>query len=243
MIRFSQDELLRFAARMAQDVISEMAVTDSAIDLLIHDDSVSLETRGKLSLLIEQVRAAAAPAERFIMLSRTKDNVCMVVDLNDFFSDLSRLLRALLPANIDFKIELASDLWSARVDVGQFEQVFITLFAHARDGMPNGGDLLFRVANVDETTARSISGLCLAGDHVLIEVTDSGVAIPPARLKHIFHPFALTKELGCGFGLAKVYWTIKDTGGHISVKSEVGRGNTFSVLVPRYVAEQVTHSS
>jgi len=109
--------------------------------------------------------------------------------------------------------------------------------------MPNGGDLLFRVANVDETAARSISGLCLAGDHVLIEVTDSGVAIPPARLKHIFDPFALTKDPGCGFGLAKVNWTINDTGGHIGVKSEVAKGTTFSALVPRYVAERATHSS
>ena len=139
----STDELLRWAGRMAQDVISEVSVADSAIDLLIHDESVSLETRGKLSLLREQVRQGAAPAKRFILISRTQEDV-QVLDLQEFFSDLSPLVRRLLPDNVDFQMELATDLWPTKVNVAQFEDAVITLTINAREAMPNGGTLRIR---------------------------------------------------------------------------------------------------
>ena len=99
MEKLSIDELLRFAAIMAQDVISELDVADSAINLMTHDDSVPLEIRGKLSLLTEQVRRAAVPAKRFIMRSRVQGCVC-VVHLNKIFADLSRLFQLLLSQDI-----------------------------------------------------------------------------------------------------------------------------------------------
>src|SRR5262249_1402982 len=105
----------------------------------------------------------------------------------------------------------------------------------ARDAMPNGGALLCRAANVDEATCRSMTGLFLSGDHVLIELADTGVGIPPAHLKRIFDPFGVTNGLVSGFGLAKAYRTIKNVNGHISVKSDVGKGTTFNVFVPRYL--------
>jgi two-component system cell cycle sensor histidine kinase/response regulator CckA len=232
MENLSTHTLNRLAGRMAHDVISELSVADAVIDLLIHDESVSLETRGKLCLLREQVRAAAVPAKQFTMISCTPEER-QVVDLDEFFSDLSGLFRVLLPQNIDFQMELASGLWPVSVDVSQFETTFITLIVNARDAMPNGGALLIRATNVDETTTQMISGLFLSGDHVLVEVIDSGVGIPPAHLKRIFDPFVITKGPVAGFGLAKAYGTIKNIDGHISVKSEVGKGTTFSVLVPR----------
>ena len=83
MEKLSTDELLRWAGKMAQDVMCEVSVADAAIDLLIHDESVSLETRGKLSLLSEQVRQGAAPAKRFILISRTQEDV-QVLNLQEF---------------------------------------------------------------------------------------------------------------------------------------------------------------
>ena len=242
MEKLSPDELLRWAGKMAQDVMCEVSVADAAIDLLIHDESVSLETRGKLSLLSEQVRQGAAPAKRFILISRTQEDV-QVLNLQDFVSDLSSLVRRLLPDNVDFQVELATDLWPTKVNVAQFEDAFITLTINAREAMPNGGTLRIQATNASEATCRSKSGLFLSGDHVLIEIVDNGVGIPPAHLKRIFDPFVITKGPTCGFGLAKAYGTIKNIDGHISVKSEVGKGTTFSVFVPRYVPNPVTQSS
>ena len=241
METLSQDEILRFAARMAQDVISEVAVADSAINSLIHDETVSLEMRGKLSLLVEQIRGAAVPAKRFIMVSRSQESV-RVIDLHEFFSDLAPLFRRLLPEDIDFKMELSPNLWPTKVSVAEFEDPFITLVVNGRDAMPNGGAVLIRATNVDEATTQAISGLFLSGDHVLVEVIDSGVGIPPAHLKRIFDPFVITKGPVCGFGLAKAYSCIRNIYGHLSVKSEVGKGTTFNVLLPRYLAEKVTET-
>ncbi|MGC2042762.1 MAG: ATP-binding protein, partial [Pseudolabrys sp.] len=141
------------------------------------------------------------------------------------------------------QMELATDLWPTKVNVAQFEDAFITRTINAREAMPNGGTLRIEATNATETTCQSKSGLFLSGDHVLIEIVDNGVGIPPAHLKRIFDPFVITKGPTCGFGLAKAYGTIKNIDGHISVKSEVGKGTTFSVFVPRYVPDPVTHSS
>ena len=149
---------------MAQDVISELAVADSAISLLMHDDTISLEIRGKLSLLTEQVRTAAVPAKRFIMRSRAQGYV-RVVHFYEVFSDMSQLFRRLLSQNIDLQMELPADLWPTRLNIAHFEEAFITLVIRARDALPNGGTLLIQATNVDEQISRSISGLCLSGDH------------------------------------------------------------------------------
>ena len=119
----------------------------------------------------------------------------------------------------------------------------ITLTINAREAMPNGGTLRIEATNASEATCQAKSGLFLSGDHVLIEVVDNGVGIPPAHLKRIFDPFVITKGPTCGFGLVKAYGTIKNIDGHITVKSEVGKGTTFSVFVPRYVSDQVMQGS
>jgi len=232
MVTISIDELLHMARSTAQNVIAELSVADSAINLLMHDESISLETRGKLSLLIEQVRQAAAPAKQFIMLSQVPDGT-ETIRIDEIISDLTPLLRRLLPKNIELQIDVGSDLWPIRAHVANFEQVLITLFVRARNAMPNGGRLLLRAANANEATCHSITGLRLPGDHVLTEVSDTGLGIPPDYLKRIFDPFVVTKGPTNGFALARAYWAIRDMSGHIRVKSEIGKGTGFNVLMPR----------
>ena len=232
MEKLSTDELVRLAGIKAQDVISELAVADSAINLMMHDDSVSLETRGKLSLLIEQVRQAAAPAKQFIMLSRARNDT-EIVQIDELISDLAPLLRRLLPKNIEVQIDVGSDLWPIKAHATNVEQALITLFVRARNAMPNGGWLLLRATNADETTCCSATGLRLLGDHILMEINDTGVGITPDYLRRIFDPFFVTKGPVNGFALAKAYWAIRDMDGHITVKSEIGKGTRFNVFMPR----------
>ena len=236
MEKLPTDELLRLAGIMAQDVISEVAVADSAVDLLMHDETVPLEIRGKLSLLTEQLQSAAGRAKSFILMAHTqqelKDGEAPAVNVGEYLADLSRLLRALLPQEINFKMELGADLWSARLS-RDFEDALITLIVRARDAMPTGGDLLCRAVNIDEITCRAMTGLYLSGDHVLIEVVDNGIVIPPPQLERVFDPLFITTGPVSGFGLAKAFRTVRNVNGHVSVRSEVRSGTCFSVFVPR----------
>ena len=236
MEKLPNTEMLRLAGIMAQDVIGELAVTNSALTLLLHDETVPLETRGKLSLLAEQIRATAGPAKRFLLMAHTqtdlKDTAAEAVDPGESLSELSQLFRRLLPQNINFRMELGSRLWSIRW-TRSFEDALITLIVRARDAMPNGGDLLCRVVNIEEIACRSMTGLFLSGDHVLIEVADNGVVIPPAELERFFDPFFVTKGPVSGFGPAKAHQTVSNLNGHIRVKSELGKGTRFFVFVPR----------
>jgi len=205
--------------------------------LMTHDDSVPLEIRGKLSLLTEQVRRAAVPAKQFIMRSRAQECV-RIVQLNEILADLSHLFQRLLSQNIALQMNVPPDLWPTRLNISLFENACITLVVRARDAMPSGGTVLIHAENVDERTSRSISGLCLSGDHILVEITDNGIGIASGDLNRIFDPFFITKSPATGFALAKVYSTIANTGGRIWVKSAVSEGTTFSILVPRYVPEE-----
>src|SRR6476660_3877347 len=232
MERLPADELLRLAGTMAENLISELAVADSAINLMLHDECVPLGIRGKLSLLSEQVRKAAVPAKWFMMRSRDP-GAASVVNLNEVLADLVPLLRRLLSQNLHFELDLQTELWPIRANVSHLEEAFITLAVRARDAMPNGGTILIRGGNIDEQTSRSITGLSLRGDHVLIEVTDTGFSIPPAEVERIFDPFFITKTPAGGFALAKVYSIIRDAEGHIRVKSDVSKGTAFCILLPR----------
>jgi two-component system cell cycle sensor histidine kinase/response regulator CckA len=237
MRNLTDNELLREARNTAKNTIAELSVADSALDFLTHDESVSLETRGKLSLLAEQVRQAAVPAKRFMMFSLAPDDIGSV-QLGELISNLVPLIRRLMPQNIDVQVHVPNDLWSIKADPANFEQALISLFIRARNAMADGGSLVLRAANADAAKCYSTAALHLSGDHVTIEINDTGVGIPPDPLKRIFDPFVLTKGPANGFALAKVYWAIRNMNGHITAKSEIGRGSTFTVFMPRFLPEK-----
>ena len=125
-----------------------------------------------------------------------------------------------------------------KADISQFEQVIVNLAVNARDAMPDGGKLAIRTANVTAAEAGmlNLKGMP-AADYVLVEVADTGTGIPPEIIDKIFEPFFSTKEVGkgTGLGLSTVYGIVKQTGGFIYPESEVGKGTTFRIFLPRHV--------
>ncbi len=152
-------------------------------------------------------------------------------------------LCSVLGDDIELTLRRASGLWAVRVDPGQLEQTIMNLAVNAHDAMPLGGLLTIETANVtiDEAMAREHVG-ATAGPHVRLTVTDTGLGMDRETLDRIFEPFFSTKNKGraAGLGLATVFASVQQSGGHIQVYSELGLGTTFRLFFPRTEADART---
>ncbi len=154
--------------------------------------------------------------------------------LSQEFSDL---LQRTLGEPISMKTILADGLWNAYVDSNQLESALLNLALNARDAMPRGGRLIIETANrrVGPTDAVSFAERVEPGEYVTIAVMDTGVGMDAQTLARAFDPFFTTKDVGkgTGLGLSQVYGFCRQSGGHVQIESEPGRGTTVRMLLPR----------
>jgi PAS domain S-box-containing protein len=168
-----------------------------------------------------------------------------VFSLNALVTDMDTMLRPLIGEDIELTTGTASDLGLVKADRGQIEQVLVNLVVNARDAMPQGGALFFETANVtlDEEYARSRID-AVAGEYVMLAVSDTGTGMADEVLALLFDPFFTTKDpaSSTGLGLSACYGIAKQHGGHITAYSELGVGTTMKVYLPR-VREEATAPS
>ena len=155
--------------------------------------------------------------------------------MNDVVRSTAKLLKRLLPEDIELKVELCGADPVARLDLTQIDQVLMNLATNARDAMPKGGLILIKTgeATLDEAF-RKAHGFGKPGKYVLLSVSDSGVGMDPQTMARIFEPFFTTKEVGkgTGLGLASVYGIVKQHEGFITVESDLRKGTTFDIYLP-----------
>ena len=179
---------------------------------------------------------AASLTRQLLAFSRNQELRPSTVDLSDIIVRADPLLRRLLGERVRLIVRPARELWPVLVDSSQMGSVIVNLAVNARDAMGSGGTLTIETANVELNNdyARSHAEVT-PGPYAMVAVSDTGSGMDEETLARIFEPFFTTKALGhgTGLGLASVYGTIRQSGGHIWVYSELGQGTTFKLYLPR----------
>ena len=192
--------------------------------------------RADVEQVIDAADRAAALTRGLLAFSRRQVLAPRVLDPAEVVEGIAPLLRQLLGAHIELSTAVTPGGGHVRVDPSQLEQVIVNLAVNARDAMPEGGQLMVELRDVELDAAYvATHPEATVGPHVLLAVSDTGIGMDAATQARIFEPFFTTKETGrgTGMGLATVYGIVKQSGGSIYVYSEPGHGTTFRVYFPR----------
>ena len=155
----------------------------------------------------------------------------VLADLNFIIIEMDEMLRRSLGPSVDIRHALASELWPVQIDIGQIETALLNIAINARDAMPGGGMLLFETANVNDCRLEEVAGQ----DCVLVSVSDTGTGMSPDVAERAFEPFFTTKEVGrgTGLGLSMVFGVVRQSGGAVRLRSQLGSGTTLLIYLPR----------
>jgi two-component system, cell cycle sensor histidine kinase and response regulator CckA len=240
--QFAQSQKMQAVGQLAGGVAHDFNNLLTAMigfcDLLLLRHQPGDASFADIMQIRQNANRAANLVRQLLAFSRQQTLQPKVLDASEALTELSHLLRRLIGAAIELKVVHARDPWPVRVDQGQLEQVIINLAVNARDAMPQGGTLTIRTSNASRARPeRHGDEEIPAGDYVRIDVEDTGSGIPPEILGRIFEPFFSTKAVGSGtgLGLSTVYGIVRQTGGFVTVETALGKGSTFTLLLPRWI--------
>ncbi|MCX7361907.1 MAG: ATP-binding protein [Alphaproteobacteria bacterium] len=244
--RRQAEEQLRQAQKMeavgqltggvAHDFNNILNVILANIEAFEEEENLAPEMAERVGRISKSVQRATDLVRQLLAFSRKQPLRPKPTDINDLVGGVGILLRRSLGEHIELNSRLVGHVWTVNIDRAQLETALVNLCINARDAMPNGGRLTIETLNMaldDDYVGRNRDAV--AGDYVMIAVSDTGTGIAPDMLDKVFEPFFTTKEVGkgTGLGLSMVYGFIKQSQGHIKIYSEVGRGTTVKLYLPR----------
>ncbi|MFL5606645.1 MAG: PAS domain S-box protein [Gemmatimonadaceae bacterium] len=226
----------QLAGGVAHDFNNLLTVITSYAALLLEDLDAAHPRRHDIQEIAKAADRAASLTQQLLAFGRRQLLQPRVLDVNHTVTELQRMLRRLLTADIELATVLDPGLRSVKADPGQLGQVLMNLVVNARDAMPDGGTVTIETANVEmdaDSVSRYASGV-RPGSYVRLAVSDTGHGMDEATQARVFEPFFTTKELGkgTGLGLSTVYGIVTQSGGAVSCSSAPGRGTTFTIYLP-----------
>jgi PAS domain S-box-containing protein len=226
----------RLAGGVAHDFNNLLTIIKGYVEMAMQRCLDRPELHGDIRRIDEAADRAVTLVRQLLAFSRKQVLRPKILDLNAIVVNLDQLLRRLMNENIEMKTFVSKDVGAIKADPGQVEQVIMNLVVNARDALPNGGRILIETSNVDLDSSYTLDHTVVRpGPYVLLAVTDTGIGMTADTVAHIFEPFYTTKESGrgTGLGLSTVYGVVKQSGGYVWVYSELGKGTTFKVYLPR----------
>jgi PAS domain S-box-containing protein len=219
---------------LAHDFNNLLMIIGGNLDLIrrrISDDRIAQ----KIDQVLLAVQRGAKLTQQLLAFSRTQTLSPESICINNLLPEIEMLIFRALGPEIEVGFDLAEDLWFCRVDPNQLESSILNLAINARDAMANGGKLTVGTENrlLDQDEAAALGDIA-PGRYVAVTLTDTGEGIPSHVLSRVFEPFYTTKEVGkgSGLGLSQVYGFARQSGGHVSIRSDVGRGTSVCLYFP-----------
>jgi PAS domain S-box-containing protein len=225
----------RLAGGVAHDFNNMLAVINGYSEMLLERLDDGDPVRASLVEINKAGKRAARLTRQLLAFSRKDVFSPRVLDLNETVADIEKMLRRMIGEDVRIRTRLDPGLGRVQADPGQIEQVLMNLAVNARDAMPQGGELSIETSNVEVAEGAGRQPNVLPGSYVKLLVADTGCGMEWETLARIFEPFFTTKKEneGTGLGLATVYAIIQQSGGSITVQSELEQGTTFAVYLPR----------
>ena len=219
---------------VAHDFNNLLTVLIGNIDLLQSTDTQDQRTRERLAAMRAAAEKGATLTSHLLAFARRQPLLPRAVDLNGVVNGMSDLLQSALGRRVEMQLRLAGDLWPAMVDPTQIELVILNLAINARDAMPDGGVVTIETSNQHRGPPIGAEEPA-EGDYVAVIVRDIGIGMTPEVLARAFEPFFTTKGpgAGSGLGLSQVFGTARQSGGGVHIDTEVGKGTSVSVFLPR----------
>ena len=226
----------RLAGGVAHDFNNLLTVILGFCELLLADLQPDDQRQADIVEIQNAGVSAAALTRQLLAFSRKQIIEPTVLDLNGIIAGMQRMLERLIGEDVSVVLGLGPELARVKADHGQVEQIVMNLAVNARDAMPKGGTLTIETANVDldeDYTRRNLG--VKPGPYVALTITDTGAGMTPQVQARLFEPFFTTKEpgRGTGLGLATVHGIVAGSGGSIDVVSDVGKGTTFTRVLPQ----------
>jgi two-component system NtrC family sensor kinase len=229
---------------VAHDFNNLLTVIRASVDLLNRPQLTEERRQRYITAIADSVARAARLTSQLLAFARRQTLKPEVFDVGARMQSLHDMLATLLGPAIEIVMQLPSEPCLVNADASQFETALINMATNARDAMQGKGSIVFRVeatATVSDAPAPPAGASGASYGFVRVTVSDTGIGIPAARLGRIFEPFFTTKQVGqgTGLGLSQVFGFARQSGGEVTVTSEVGHGSTFSLYLPRVPPDQL----